>query len=101
MLLSNLNIPHEKLIDQHCITRNYNAFFRNSVKLIIILLISIFLSIDTSAQSTGKADWSDPLALYGDQLTFQILRNGEKAGFHRVSFKKPNKALKLYPMQKS
>lgn len=40
----------------------------------------------------GKA-WRDPLELYGNELVFKVLRDGDQVGFHRVVFRSEGDAL--------
>jgi len=37
--------------------------------------------------------WRDPLNLYGNQLVFRVLRDGDEVGFHRVVFRSTEDSL--------
>lgn len=41
---------------------------------------------DPVASGCGGARNVDPLRLYGDQIRFSVLRNGDEVGFHEVAF---------------
>ena len=51
----------------------------------ILAIVPSYAFADIS-QEFGPA--SDPLALYGDEIYFDVYRSGEKVGFHQVSFEK-------------
>jgi hypothetical protein len=50
-----------------------------------MILLAIATSSSASAQNTSPA-FVDPIALYGDQVKYDILRNGQEVGQHRISF---------------
>jgi len=43
----------------------------------------------------GEAANDDPLALYGDEIHFDVLRDGEKVGFHRTQFRDHGETLSV------
>ena len=51
----------------------------------------LFSSSPVYATPTG----SDPLKLYGKEIIFDVLRNGEKSGTHLVTFKRNGKKLEV------
>ena len=54
--------------------------------------LAIALTAATPALAGGEGcqsgnTWRDPLDLYGNELSFDVFRNGDEVGFHRVSFR--------------
>ena len=47
-------------------------------------------SVGTGIAATGD---TDPLALYGDEIVFDVLRKGENVGTHTVRFDRKGRAL--------
>ena len=58
-------------------------------------LLSMFAAPPESRASAPAADVSDPVALYGDEIRFDVLRNGVDAGFHTVRFAKAEDGLRV------
>ena len=50
----------------------------------------IVKSVGTGIAATGD---TDPLALYGDEIVFDVLRKGENVGTHTVRFDRKGRAL--------
>jgi hypothetical protein len=56
------------------------------VALAIALTVTTPVLANEQTCQNGKT-WYDPLDLYGDELFFKVLRDGDEVGFHRVAFK--------------
>ena len=56
-----------------------------------ILALLLLALICFSANATSREpyqDFENPINLYGNEIYFDVYRNGERVGYHRVSFKK-------------
>lgn len=54
------------------------------------------LFINTSTDADGKdSKFQNPITLYGKEIEFDVYRNGEKVGFHKVSFSGQANRLKV------
>jgi hypothetical protein len=50
----------------------------------LILIITVFLFY--SSQSLASDTITDPIKLYGDEIYFDVFREGDKVGYHSVKF---------------
>ena len=65
-----------------------NIFCRNAIIVCTLAaLVSVVVNKKTLARSAMDKRFS-PIRLYGDTIKFEVIRNGEKIGTHRVQFKK-------------
>lgn len=58
----------------------------------VTLLVGLGMSSVAMADST-KSDFMDPVALYGPEARYEILRNGDEVGEHRISFQRQGDAI--------
>ena len=65
---------------------------KTSLKIAAAILVNAILvkSVGTGIAATGD---TDPLALYGDEIVFDVLRKGENVGTHTVRFDRKGRAL--------
>ena len=61
----------------------------------LILLIFTTNLFFTSSQSLADKIYVDPIGLYGDEIYFDVLREEDKVGFHRVKFSEELDGLKV------
>lgn len=62
------------------------------------VVLAIALTATTPVLAGGGtcqsgSTWRDPLNLYGNELVFRVLRDGEEVGFHRVVFRSEGDSL--------
>lgn len=60
--------------------------------------LAIALTASTPVLASGETcqnsgSWPDPLELYGNELVFRVLRDGDEVGFHRVVFRATDDSL--------
>lgn len=61
-----------------------------------VVLALLLLGFAAALNSALAARTADPLSLYGNKLSFDVFRNGERVGRHDVSFtRKPNGKLRV------
>ena len=65
---------------------------KTSLKIAAAILMNAIIvkSVGTGIAATGD---TDPLALYGDEIVFDVLRKGENVGTHTVRFDRKGRAL--------
>ncbi|GAB2176950.1 DUF6134 family protein [Dongia sp. agr-C8] len=72
---------------------------RRSVKRILATLVVVAAAGSVSGTSAAYANPTageiDPLQLYGPELRFDVLRNGEKIGQHKVAFRKTADSMRV------
>lgn len=52
-----------------------------------LALIAVALAVLASPRSSPASVMFDPIRLYGPEIEFQVTRNGNPVGFHRVAFR--------------
>jgi len=57
------------------------------------LLAALAVTVPLSGFGASPAFSADPTALYGQEIIFDVLRDGEKVGFHRTLFRDNGKTL--------
>ena len=65
-----------------------NIFYRN---VIVVCALAAFVSVLVNKKilaDSATAKRVSPIMLYGDTIKFEVIRNGEKIGTHRVQFKR-------------
>ena len=60
---------------------------------LILPLVLVLAAILPKPATAIQEDRFDPLALYGDRLTFDVWRDGDRVGEHRVSFRRDGEDL--------
>ena len=65
---------------------------KTSFKIAAAILVTVIFakSVGTGVAATGD---TDPLALYGDEIVFDVRRKGENVGTHTVRFDRKGRAL--------
>jgi hypothetical protein len=62
--------------------------FRIPVRWVVVSIVSIcvFAADGLASRSATPESAPDPLALYGEEIYFDVYRKGDRVGFHRVRF---------------
>jgi len=58
----------------------------------VIILFLMFIGLLPTSQTLARATLADPIKLYGDEIYFDVFREGDKVGSHSVKFISDNES---------